>query len=263
MVALGSGSKGNCLVIEFGETRIAVDAGFGPRTLVKRLRTAGIAPESISACVITHEHLDHAQGALAARHRWRWTLVATPPTLGAIGAGIATARVRPTPAGRTETIGAIKVTLVPVPHDAIAPVAVLFEDTASGARVGVAHDLGIVPAGLHDAFTRLDLLVLESNHDMGMLRAGTYPLVLQGRIAGPRGHLSNLQAAHFAARVAHKGLRGILLAHLSRENNTPATALSTMNRALRDVRFRGPVVAASQQHVTMIGEARTAQLALF
>jgi phosphoribosyl 1,2-cyclic phosphodiesterase len=263
VTALGSGSKGNSLVVALGDTRIAIDAGFGPRTLAKKLRACGIAPQSIQVCVITHEHLDHVQGAVSMRDKWQWTLAATPPTLAAIGVARATARVRPMPYRAAEMFGPVRVTLLPVSHDAVAPAAVLLEDTRSGARIGVTYDLGEIPAGLAEHFARLDVLVLEANHDMGMLRNGPYPPMLQERIAGRRGHLSNAQSAEFAACVAHKDLRAVMLAHLSQENNTPALARGAVGRALRTTPFRGTLVTAAQHTACMVGTAAAEQLSLF
>jgi phosphoribosyl 1,2-cyclic phosphodiesterase len=263
VTVLGSGSKGNSLVVELGAVRIAVDAGFGVRRLAKRLKAAGIAPESVSACAITHEHLDHARGARPARAKWQWTLAATPPTLVAMGVAHATARVTPLRYGESLMVDHVKITLIEVSHDAVAPAAVLLEDTKTGARIGVAHDLGEVPDRLFDAFARLDMLVLEANHDMGMLRTGPYPPFLQDRIAGVRGHLSNAQSAAFVRRVAHPGLRAIVLAHLSEQNNTPALAFGAVDRALRGSGFRGKLIAAAQHAACAVGAARTAQLSLF
>lgn len=263
VTVLGSGSKGNSLVVELGSIRIAVDAGFSVRRLAKKLRAASIAPESISACAITHEHLDHAKGARPARVKWHWTLTATSPTLAAMGFVNATARLMPLQYGESAMIEHVRVTLIEVSHDAVAPAAVLLEDTKSGARIGVAHDLGEVPDRLVDAFAYLDVLVLEANHDSGMLRSGPYPPFLQDRVAGMRGHLSNVQSAAFARRVAHPGLRAIVLAHLSEQNNTPALAFSTVDRALRGSAFRGKLIPAAQNAACAVGTARTAQLSLF
>jgi phosphoribosyl 1,2-cyclic phosphodiesterase len=259
---IASGSKGNSLVIDFGSTRIAVDAGFGSRRLAQRYRAAGIAPESVSACVITHEHLDHAKGALVARRKWHWTLAATPQTLAALGANEARGYLEPANYGETLSFGDARVTLHKVTHDAIAPAAVLVEDCLSGVRIGIAYDLGIIPATLATAFERLDMLIVEANHDPGMLRAGPYPPVLQARISSPRGHLSNHQSANFAREMVHPGLRTVVLAHLSEHNNTPRIAHETVARQLRRTRFRGKLGAASQNSSCTIGDVAQTQLEL-
>jgi phosphoribosyl 1,2-cyclic phosphodiesterase len=263
VTVIASGSKGNSLVIEFGTTRIAVDAGYGPRNLAKKYAAAGIAPESVHACIITHEHVDHARGALDARRKWGWTLAGTPQTLDSIGAIDPAENSAPMDYGTPLKFGDAQVTLIKVAHDAVAPAAILVEDCASGARVGIAYDLGAIPAGLAQAFALLDILVLEANHDMGMLRAGPYPLHLQDRIAGSHGHLSNFQSAEFARTVAHPGLRAVVLAHLSEQNNTPTAAREAVGRQLRRTNFRGKLGAANQDRSCTVGDAREVQLQLF
>jgi phosphoribosyl 1,2-cyclic phosphodiesterase len=263
LTVLGSGSKGNCLIIDTGNARIAVDAGFGTRTLARRFRSANIAPESIDACVITHEHQDHARGALRVRDKWKWHLLGTAPTLDAIEADTTAPRTTAVAHRTPHTVGDIRITLLPVSHDAVSPSAVLVEDMKSGARAGIAYDLGEIPEGLAEAFSHLDMVILEANHDMVMLRNGSYPFVLQERVAGRRGHLSNVQAGHFAARIAHRELRAVVLAHLSQENNSPDLALSALTRAMKPSRFRGTLIAAKQDIGCGIGVKRAAQLALF
>lgn len=263
VTVLGSGSRGNALVVDVGGVRIGVDAGFGTRTVAKRMRAAGLAPQSIDACVITHEHQDHAHGALAMRDKWRWTLISTPQTFAAIGAEHATARMMPAAYEEPVIVGDARVTLFKVSHDAVAPSAVLIENTITGVRVGVAQDLGEIPPGLADAFAHLDILVMESNHDVGMLRAGPYPISVQDRVAGACGHLSNAQSAEFIARVAHRGLRAIVLAHLSEQNNTPDIARAAVAHRLRGTEFRGTLIAAKQDTGCAVGSKRMDQLQLF
>jgi phosphoribosyl 1,2-cyclic phosphodiesterase len=212
--------------------------------------------------VITHEHLDHAKGALKARDKWRWTLISTAATLEAIGIGKATARLAPLDYGAKAAVGDLTVTLIRVTHDAVAPAAVLIEDGGTGMRAGVAQDLGEIPAGLERTFADLDMLVLESNHCSHMLRSGPYPPSLQARIAGINGHLSNEQSARFAERVAHRGLKAIVMAHLSEQNNTPQAAKSAMKARLRHTKFRGMLGAARQDRPSVVGTVAT-QLNLF
>jgi phosphoribosyl 1,2-cyclic phosphodiesterase len=262
LTVLGSGSKGNCLIIDTGNARIAVDAGFGTRTLARRFKAANIAPDSIDACVITHEHQDHASGALKVRDKWKWHLLATAPTLDAIEADTTAARATAVAHRTPYTVGDVRITLLPVSHDAASPSAVLIEDMKSGARAGVAYDLGEIPEGMPEAFSHLDLAVIEANHDMVMLRNGPYPFVLQERVAGRRGHLSNVQAGHFAARIAHRELRVLVLAHLSQENNTPDIARAALSRALKPTRFRGMLIAARQEVPCGVGVKKAPQLTL-
>ncbi len=260
---VGSGSRGNCLVIDAGTLRLAVDVGFGPRATATRLRAVGIAPESVAAAVLTHEHQDHAQGALDARERWRWTLLGTAETLRALPVGAATARLLPTAYETAQSVGDLRITLFAIPHDAAAPAAVLIEDARTGMRVGIAHDLGVVPERLLSAFRDLDLAVLESNHDVEMLRSGPYPPALQRRVAGGRGHLSNAQCAAWLREIAGPRLRHVVLAHLSETNNVPALAVREARAALDAVRCRATVVPADQRVPVQVGAAPDRQLALW
>ena len=244
--SLGSGSSGNALVVESGGHRLLVDCGFGPRALATRLQAVGISPESISALLITHEHVDHAQGAERAQKKWRWPVHATAGTLRGLR-DIEVRWRRPVEPGRVEAIEGFSIEAVAVPHDAAAPVAYVITGAASGARVGIAHDLGAVPERFQDRFARCDLLCLEANHDVQMLRDGPYPAALKTRIRSGRGHLNNDEGGALAAALAHPGLRGVALLHLSAVNNTPEVAVRAVGRHLRAAGYSGPLVAAPRR----------------
>ncbi|HEX5829990.1 MAG TPA: MBL fold metallo-hydrolase [Gemmatimonadaceae bacterium] len=243
--SLGSGSRGNALLLESGEARVLVDAGFPPRTLAQRLRAVGVEPEAIAACVVTHEHTDHVRGAAAAARRWGWTLHASAGTADAYPE-LTTAPVARFTAGDTLELPGFSLQTLASSHDAAAPVVLVATARASGARAGIAYDLGTVLAGVEAAFVDLDLLVLESNHDEAMLRAGPYPPVVRARIASRTGHLSNRVAAAFAERCVRRETSHVVLAHLSEKCNTRAVALEGMGAALRRTRFRGALHAAAQ-----------------
>jgi phosphoribosyl 1,2-cyclic phosphodiesterase len=229
--SLGSGSRGNALVVSSDDRYILVDCGFGPRALAMRLKRVGLAPEMIEALVITHEHQDHADGAAKAHHKWRWPVYASAGTHAALR-DIPTKYRHELRAGVAVTAGDFTIEATPIPHDAREPMAVAIGATASGARVGIAHDLGAVPTALETLFARCDALCLEANHDPDMLRHGPYPRALQERIRGGRGHIDNATAAALAARLAHPGLQAIALLHLSETNNTPELAARSVNAAL-------------------------------
>ncbi len=242
---LGSGSRGNAILLESGETRILIDAGYSARTLGRRLAVTGVAPESIHAVIVTHEHIDHIRGLGVAVPKWRWPVYGSAETLAGIGdleAGQSTA-IGP---GAARVIGDIEITLVPVPHDAAGPTAVIATDTRTGFRACVAHDLGCMPPDLAAKLGELDLVMLESNHDEEMLRTGPYPLHLQRRVASDRGHLSNRQSADALADAACARWRDVVLLHLSETNNTPLHATSTVERMLRRARCGVRVTAAPQ-----------------
>lgn len=243
---LGTGSEGNAIVVECEGERVLIDAGYSARTLVRRLLAAGIEPASISAVVLTHEHGDHVAGTRVAAKRFRWTVYATA---GTIAACPRLADVSPVPISPRETllVDTMRLTSVRTPHDGAEPIAVVVESVSSGARCALVYDLGHVTNALERAVADVDALVIESNHDEHMLRNGSYPRSLQRRIAGPNGHLSNTAAGAMARAVAHSGLRHIVLAHLSQENNTPELARATVARALRGTGYRG-TLSVSRQH---------------
>jgi phosphoribosyl 1,2-cyclic phosphodiesterase len=245
---LGSGSSGNAVLVEAAGSRILVDAGFAPRILKRRLAIAGVAPESIEAVVVTHEHTDHAKGVAAAAKRWGWTIVSTAGTRMMCPEWTGLKMIL-TPRKSTIEIGDFRLETIPVAHDANEPIGVIVTCLADGARAGILYDLGYVSNSVLRAMDRLDLLVLEANHDEGMLRAGPYPASVQMRIGGKFGHLSNRVAAQTAGQCMHPGLNNIVLAHLSETCNDPKTALKTVGDSLRRVRFKGRLTAAAQDRV--------------
>lgn len=252
---LASGSKANATLVEVGATRVLVDCGLGPRILARRLADAGVAPQSIDVLVVTHEHTDHVKGIAQAVAKWQWPVFSTRGTLRGIR-DLPPERQHALAYGKPKAIGDCIVELVRVPHDAAQPAAVVITAQRSGARIGVATDLGHVPEELGAAFERLDFLVFESNHDEEMLRNGPYPPFLQARIACETGHLSNRQTGGLLQRVVHKGLRQVLLAHLSQQNNEPAVALGAATAVLRRTAFKGALSCASQDEVTFPGPVR-------
>ncbi|MEP7066342.1 MAG: MBL fold metallo-hydrolase [Gemmatimonadota bacterium] len=242
---LGSGSEGNAVLVESAGTRILIDAGFPVRELAKRLAAIDVSAESIESAIVTHEHDDHVRGVCAAARRWKWTVYASAGTIAGHPL-LEEICARPFAAGATLEVGDLSVHTVRTPHDGTEPVAVLATARSSGVRAGIIYDLGHVPSSYRKTFERLDILVLESNHDEGMLRAGPYPPSVQSRIGGSYGHLSNRRAGLFARDCAHAGLAQLVLAHLSERCNDPAIALRSMRDALSRTSFRGVMSAATQ-----------------
>src|SRR3954462_11076997 len=217
---LGSGSSGNSVLIETERSRILVDAGFSPRVLKQRLAHAGVSPESIEAVVVTHEHTDHIKGVAAAARKWGWTIVSTAGTR-MMCPDWSQLRTILTPRKSSVVVGDFHLETVPVSHDANEPIAVIVTSIREGLRAGIIYDLGHVTVGVSRALDKLDVLVIEANHDEGMLRTGPYPPSLQRRISGSFGHLSNTAAGQTASPSMHSGLRNIVLAHLSEKCNSP------------------------------------------
>ena len=244
---LGSGSRGNAVLIECGESRMVIDAGFGVRELAARLKHIGVDPKSIESCLLTHEHADHVKGAKSAMKRWGWALYASHGT--ATASRLRGSLVQRFTPGETIRFTAMTVETTATPHDARQSVGYVVTGRASGVRAAFFYDIGHVNAAIAKACRDVDIMVLESNHDEEMLRNGPYPRWLQARIASDVGHLSNRGAAALARAVATKRMRYLVLAHLSEQNNLPSLALKSMRTALTRTVFRGTVTAAKQDLV--------------
>ncbi|HLV25219.1 MAG TPA: MBL fold metallo-hydrolase [Gemmatimonadales bacterium] len=245
---LGSGSRGNAAVVECGDVRILIDAGFPARTLAQRMRSVGVEPESISHCVITHEHQDHCRGAGVAARRWGWELHATAGTLAQC-ADLAGSRLSTITTGTAIRFGNLELVAHRTPHDAAASIALLMTSLTTGTRTGIAYDLGSVPDSICDAFAGVDILVAEANHDVEMLRTGPYPFVVQKRIASRTGHLSNAACSEFVRRCVGRGTSHVVLAHMSEKCNEPGMAHDEVSKGLRRVRFSGKLSIAEQDVV--------------
>jgi len=259
--ALGTGSSGNALVLEAGDGRVLIDAGFPPREMARRLRALDIAPESIEALILTHEHHDHARAAASCATKWRWHTYASAGTWRSLRRPrTGTSFV----SGATLDLRTMSVRTMRIAHDAAEPIALVATARESGERLGVAYDVGHATRSLVDALSGLDTLILESNHDEGWLRAGPYPPSVCERIAGPFGHLSNRAAGAVAAACAHRGLTTVVLAHLSRRCNSPELAHASMRAALGRTAFRGRLYVSEQDRPIAIAltDERARQMSL-
>lgn len=227
--SLGSGSKGNALLVEAGGTRVLVDCGFAPRETELRLARLGVAPESVAAVLVTHEHADHVGGVARCVARFGWAAYASHGTAAAAGQ-LADCGVRRFDSHSTFAIGALEIHPYPVPHDAREPTQFVFSDGA--ARLGVLTDAGSITPHIVAMLRECTALVLECNHDPDMLRNGRYPQPLKRRIAGEFGHLDNAAAAGLLGEIGAGKLGHVIAAHLSEENNTPALARAALATAL-------------------------------
>ena len=245
---LGSGSGGNAVLIEAHGGRVLIDAGFGVRTLATRLKAIDVAPASIEACVITHEHSDPVKGAAAAARHWGWALHATRGTI-AHAPELAGTHVHAFDAGSTLSFSTMDVTTARTPHDAAEPVGVAVTARANGARATVCTDVGHVTDAVRALCRDADILVLESNHDEQMLRAGPYPAVVQTRIASDHGHLANRHAAALIRDSMTRRVRHVVLAHLSEKCNRPELARETTEREVKRTVYRGEITTARQREV--------------
>lgn len=229
--SLGSGSRGNALLVEAGETRLLVDCGFGPRELTRRLARLGRVPGDLTAIVVTHEHGDHIGGVGRCATRFGLPVHMTHGTRGAAARSVGAAiPVSVFDSHAVFCIGDICVQPFPVPHDAREPVQFVFSDGRH--RVGVLTDTGHITPHIVDMLKGCDALVLECNHDAEMLARSAYPWSLKQRIAGRFGHLDNRSAAELLRQIDGSRLRHLVCAHLSEQNNTPALAKVAVEEAL-------------------------------
>ncbi len=229
--SLASGSRGNSLVVESGGTRLMLDCGLALRETERRLARLDLAPDDIDAILVTHEHSDHADGALAFADRHGKTVWLTHGTWRAIGESAPPGeRVRIIDSHTPFAIDGVEVRPYPVPHDAREPAQFVFSDGAR--RVGVLTDTGTSTLHIESMLTGCEALVLECNHEARMLAAGPYPAWLKSRIGGAFGHLANETAARLLAALDTRGLQHIVAAHLSQENNTPDLARNALAGAL-------------------------------
>jgi phosphoribosyl 1,2-cyclic phosphodiesterase len=230
---LGSGSKGNALLVEVNSTRILLDCGFGLAEVSTRIARLGLEPGAVDAIIVTHEHGDHGGGVAKLSGRYDIPVYLTRGTLSGLGRegrAMPKERVRFIDAFTPFEIGDIRVTPYTVPHDAREPVQFVLSD--GSARLGVLTDAGCPTPHITQALSGVDALVLECNHDLTMLMEGPYPASLKRRVAGRLGHLSNDASAEIVKTLDCSRLRHVIAAHLSEKNNLPDLARAALAGAL-------------------------------
>ncbi|WP_341916124.1 MBL fold metallo-hydrolase [Polaromonas sp. YR568] len=231
--SLGSGSTGNATLVEatgLRPRRLLVDCGLGIRQLSVRLAQAGLADGDIDAIFITHEHSDHIGCARQFARRHRVPVWMSRGTQEGIGLPDFDGLLRTARDGEAIDLGELQLMPFTVPHDAREPLQLTCTDGAS--KLGLLTDLGHATAHLLAHLAHCDALLLECNHDIELLAQSTYPPFLKRRVGGMYGHLSNAAAGEIARSVAHGGLRQLVAAHLSQQNNRPELAHQAMTEAL-------------------------------
>lgn len=238
--SLASGSSGNSQFIASDSTRLLLDAGLSGKYISGALEHIGESLKDVDALLITHEHSDHIKGAGVIYRKIRKPVYATAATWEVLDVKIGEVlpeHRRVITAGELFDIGDIRVKAIGISHDAAEPVAYAFGN--GQARMCVATDLGHCPDSVQSEFLDCDLLMLESNHDVNMLRVGPYPYYLKRRILSDVGHLSNETAAHVISRAVTEGrVRSVLLGHLSKENNLPELAYETVGSIVTEAGIR-------------------------
>ena len=230
--SLASGSSGNALVLSCGSTHILLDAGISCLRIKKGLAQLGLSPEQLSAVLITHPHSDHVNALGTFCRQFSVPVYASLAAAETMAQQISSLlpRLRCFAAGDAFDVGDLLVQSFPTSHDA--PGSVDYRIDGEDFSFGALTDTGIITAEAATILPGVDTLLLESNHDVGMVRTGPYPYHLKQRILGDRGHLSNETAAAFAAEAVARGTRQVILAHLSTDNNTPARAEAASREAL-------------------------------
>jgi phosphoribosyl 1,2-cyclic phosphodiesterase len=254
---LASGSTGNSTLLETGCTTLLVDAGLGRKEMLRRFAALGREkPEHVDGILVTHEHSDHSNALAQLSRDWKCPAYLTEPTHREIVKMFSdTPAKHPTHVqyvrpGLRFQIGDIEVTPFAIPHDAADPVGYAFR--CGGTKVAVVTDLGYLPELVKVHLRDADFLILESNHDLEMLKVGPYPWYIKQRVMSRTGHLSNTVVSEFLAdsEMFDARPRHLVLAHISEQNNTPDLVRISAEQALEsraaEFAFRGTLHLASQ-----------------
>ena len=227
---LASSSAGNATFIGTERTRLLIDAGLSRREIYSRLAAIGEEPKRLDAILITHEHSDHISGLPVLAKSLRIPVFLTDLAAPAISWNHPEPMVETYRAGTRLSIGDIAVDTFTIPHDAIDPVGFCFH--AQGRKLGLVTDLGYIPESIRYHLQGTDFLILESNHDLEMLKVGPYPWVIKQRVMGRKGHLSNDTVSDFILTDLAASTRTLVLGHLSENNNHPELARIIAAQAL-------------------------------
>lgn len=258
--SIASGSSGNCIYAGSADTSVLIDAGISGKRIEQGLNGMDLTTSDVNGILVTHEHSDHIKGLGVLARRYGIPIYATKGTIEAIRGMTAVGKIpegilHVVEADKPFSIGDLSVEPFAISHDAAEPVG--YRIAHNGKSAAVATDMGCYNDYIVGRLSGLDVLLLESNHDVRMLEAGRYPYYLKRRILGEKGHLSNETAGQLLCRVLHDGIREIFLGHLSRENNYEALAFETVcdEVTLGDNPYRSSDFRISIAHRDMPGEA--------
>ena len=243
--SLASGSKGNCLYLETGDTRVLIDVGMSLRETLLRMEGCGIDPAGIHAVLVSHEHIDHIRSAGSFSRKFKVPVLASHVVRRKAEKYLSKTQVIEFESGCAFTFRASRIDPFPITHDACDPVGFVIESHEG--RCGSATDLGVVTRLVTEKLRGCRALNLESNHDMDMLMNGPYPWELKQRIKSRHGHLSNEESLKLLHELAHDGLEALVMAHLSEVNNHPDHVLRTTSSFLRDQNVCSPVIVIGDQ----------------
>jgi phosphoribosyl 1,2-cyclic phosphodiesterase len=247
---LASSSSGNCAFLATDRTRVLIDAGLSKRETFARLAAIGEDPRALDAILITHEHSDHVAGLPALAKALKIPVYLTRLAAPRIDWNGASPDVREFQAGASFVIGDLDVGSFTIPHDAVDPVA--FCLSSGGRMVGIATDLGYIPDSIKWHLRATDFLLLESNHDLDMLKVGPYPWSVKQRVMGRMGHLSNDVAARFIQEDLSDRTRTLVLGHLSEHNNYPDLVRLIAGQALERRGLAPTLIVADPKQPTPV-----------
>jgi phosphoribosyl 1,2-cyclic phosphodiesterase len=240
---LASGSRGNAIYVSDGRTTLLIDAGLSGIEIERRLGARGLSADRIDAILVSHEHADHIQGVGVLSRRFKIPVYLNRSTHRALPAQIGKfSLVRHFDTGRRFTVGSLVIHPFSISHDADDPAGFTFQN--NGLKIGLATDLGVATALVREHLKGCRLLILEANHDVGMLETGPYPWPLKQRIRSRLGHLCNEASRDLLAELLHDDLAHVVLAHLSQTNNTPEKAVAAVAPVLN--RSRATLTVALQ-----------------
>ena len=240
LLSIASGSSGNCIYVGDDTTHILIDAGISGKRIEAGLNSIGVSGKDLDAVFVTHEHIDHISGIGVLSRKYDVPIYATSGTI----AGISTTRSVGDIDGQLYqvihkneniTVGGLLIKAVPISHDAAEPVG--YNVFSGKKKVTLATDIGHVTDTIRESLADSDLLLLEANHDVDMLKRGGYPWALKQRILGENGHLSNHTAGELLTEVMTGKMKYVFLGHLSDENNNPHLAYETVEGILRKNRI--------------------------
>ncbi len=239
--SLGSGSKGNGTIVQYGKTTLLIDSGFTLKDIEFRLAKKGLTALDLTAILVTHEHSDHIKGVGPLARKYRIPVYLSHGTSQHEGLGkISSLKI--IDSHDDFDIGEINVQPVVVPHDAREPTQFVLK--ADGLKLGILTDLGSFTPYIISQYESVDALMLETNHDIAMLRSGPYPPKLKVRVEGHLGHLNNEQAGHFLTKLNSKKLQFLVATHISGQNNHTKIALDSLYRNID--RESGWIIMADQ-----------------
>lgn len=234
-ISVASGSSGNCHYIQKNNTKILVDAGLSGKAVQAGLSYNGVDLAGVNAIFITHEHIDHIKGVGILSRRYDIPVYANLATWQAMGASLGKIREenkRFFSVAEDIVVGDLSIKPFSTSHDAADPCGFVFED--GNRRLAIATDLGYVTSEVEQAVLGCEMVVLEANHDVEMLKMGSYPYHLKRRVLSELGHLSNEGAGELGIKLVTSGTKALFLAHLSGENNIPLLAYETVASLLEE-----------------------------